>query len=66
MLTDPIRIVIGDLGEANTDITQVGTDREVCLASVLTRLDFRLDFTRKIQSNTMPSIFFLVLVNFLG
>ena len=23
VLTDPIRIVIGDLGEANTDITQV-------------------------------------------
>ena len=23
ILTDPVRIVIGDLGEANTDITQV-------------------------------------------
>ena len=25
VLTDPVRIVIGDLGEANTDITQVHT-----------------------------------------
>ena len=40
VLTDPVRIVVGDLGEANTDITQVSVCVCVCVCSQIVDLTY--------------------------